>query len=137
MPTRRSSQRIFLVLIGTAALPACSPSAPPAVHDRYASLEDCTADWGRPEACEREPTAAAPTAGGGGQWSGRSYVFRGPDYRAGDRAPAQYEARDEARRFGSLQAFDEGPSSHAIEHAVPSPSRGGFGSMARAFGRLG
>jgi hypothetical protein len=137
MSVRRSSRQIMLVLIGTAALPACSPTPAP-VHDRYASLEDCTADWGRPEACDREPASGTAAGGtGGGPWSGRGFVFRGPDYRAGDRALAQYEARDAAVRLGALQSFEAGPTSHAIEHAVPSASRGGFGSLSHVFGRLG
>jgi uncharacterized protein YgiB involved in biofilm formation len=138
---KRSSQ-ITLVLIGTAALPACSPGGPTIVHDRYASLEDCTADWGRPESCDREDPAAVSPYGGtgsGGGWNGGNPIgrilFRGPDYPVGERMESQFRALQGASRSGVSGALPSGPTSHAIEHAVPS--RSGFGSMSHFFGRLG
>jgi uncharacterized protein YgiB involved in biofilm formation len=130
MSVRRRSQRIVLVLIGTVALPACTPNTPGFVHDRYASLEDCSADWGRPDVCDREDDVhTSPGA------FGRGILYRGPTYPAGDREQAQNQAFYQARRLGVLDQAATGPVSHAIEHGVPS--RGGFGSSAHAFGHLG
>jgi hypothetical protein len=143
---RRRSRHIVLVLIGAASLPACSPSPPAIVHDRYASLDDCAADWGRPEDCDAENAAATsigPRPGNGlGFGSPSRFLFRGPDYAVGERQDAQSRAREQAYRSGLLSELQAGPSSRAIEHAVPSigragPSRGGFGSMSHLFGRLG
>jgi uncharacterized protein YgiB involved in biofilm formation len=129
MSKLRRSKQIALVLIGTAALPACTPAPPRVVHDRYASLEDCSADWGRPEVCDRDNDSHG--------WSGTGprIAYRGPSYPDGDRGQAQYEARREAYRVGALDAAAPSPGNRAIEQAVPS--RGGFGSSARFFGRLG
>jgi len=140
---RRRSRQIVLVLIGAAGLPGCSPHPPAIVHDRYASLDDCTADWGRPEQCDREDSNAAPIGiwPGNGPGNGAGFgspgriLFRGPDYAVGERQQSQYRAREQAYRSGMLSEMPAGPSSLAIEHAVPS--RGGFGSMSHLFGRLG
>jgi uncharacterized protein YgiB involved in biofilm formation len=129
MSKLRRSRQIALVLIGTAALPACTPT-PRAVHDRYASLEDCSADWGRPEVCEQDDDRRSWWGG-----SGSHVWYRGPSYAEGDRGQAQTEARREALRLGALGMSASAPGSHAIEQAVPS--RGGFGSSAHFFGRLG
>jgi uncharacterized protein YgiB involved in biofilm formation len=131
MPKRRRSRQIALVLIGTVALPACTPDAPRVVHDQYASLEDCAADWGRPEVCDRDDRSG-PWAG---NFGGPRIVFRGPNYPVDDRVQAQYEAREQARALGSLDANAVGFGNRAIEPAVPS--RGGFGASAHFFGRLG
>jgi uncharacterized protein YgiB involved in biofilm formation len=130
MSLRRRSHRIALVLIGTVALPACTPDTPSVVHDRYASLNDCSADWGRPEVCDRED-GTRPSYGG----VGGGIFFRGPSYSAGGREQAQIQALDQARRVGVLDQAATGLSNHAIEHGVPS--RGGFGALAHTFGRLG
>lgn len=133
----RRTRHITLVLIGTAALPACSPGGPTVVHDRYATLEDCKADWGRPQDCDREDPSTVRFGGGygGGFGGGGQPVFRGPDYPVGERAEAQVRAAEKAYRSGEARTMPLGPTSHAIEHAVPS--RGGFGSMGHFFGRVG
>ena len=130
MSKLRRSRQIALVLIGTAALPACTPN-PRAVHDRYASLEDCTADWGRSEVCAQDDDRHSSWWGG----TGPHIWYRGPSYPVGDRAGAQVDARREALRLGALDPAATTTGSHAIEQAVPS--RGGFGSSAHFFGRLG
>jgi uncharacterized protein YgiB involved in biofilm formation len=130
MSKLRRSKQIALVLIGTAALPACTPAPPRVVHDRYASLDDCSADWGRPEVCEQDD-ANRPRSGG----TGPLIWYRGPSYPEGDRGQAQGEARREAFRIGALDSAAPAFGNHAIEQAVPS--RGGFGSSAHFFGRLG
>jgi uncharacterized protein YgiB involved in biofilm formation len=131
MAKRRRSQHIVLALIGAAALPACTPVAQQrAVHDRYASREDCAADWGRPEVCDQDDDSR-PMAHVGGP----RVVYRGPSYPEGDRPQAQYEARKEALRLGALDAMAPGAGNHAIEQSVPT--RGGFGASAHHFGRLG
>jgi uncharacterized protein YgiB involved in biofilm formation len=131
MSERRRSQRIVLVLIGTVSLPACAPDTHGVVHDRYASLQECSADWGRPEVCDQDKDSRPlPSAFGGPR-----IAFRGPNYPVGYREEAQYEARRQALQLGALDMSGRGAANHAIEQAVPS--RGGFGSSAHFFGRLG
>lgn len=52
MPTRprKSSSHITLVLLGAAALSACSD--PVDTRDVYASRADCVQDWGEEQKCE-------------------------------------------------------------------------------------
>ena len=75
MVRRRSSTQITLVLIGTVTLVGCGQQSTPSARDHYASLEDCAADWGRPESCERVQSSGHP----GG------FLFWGPLYAAGAR----------------------------------------------------
>jgi len=131
MARSRRSQSIALVLIGAAALPACTPAPQRVVHDRYASLEDCSADWGRPEVCDQD-NDNRPLAG---HFGGPTTVYRGPSYPEGDREQAQYLARRQAVQLGALDPTAPRAGTHAIEQSVPS--RGGFGSSAHFFGRLG
>jgi uncharacterized protein YgiB involved in biofilm formation len=132
MTQLRRSQYIVLALIGTtAALRAYVPSAQRAVHDRYASLEDCSADWGRPDFCTQDQDNRPLP----GNFGGPRMVYRGPTYAEGDREAARYEARSRALRLGSLNMAAASTGSHAIEQSVPS--RGGFGSSAHVFGRMG
>ncbi|CAN5332959.1 hypothetical protein BH09PSE6_BH09PSE6_17770 [soil metagenome] len=112
---RRAARQISLVLIGTSAIVACSrQSEAPAVQDRYASLEDCAADWGRPEECQARPDQASGTGHG---------FFYGPWYYAGNRPGFSNRA------VGSV------PASSGARSA--SVSRGGFGSTGHAFGAGG
>lgn len=145
---RRASRRITLVLIGSAAaLAACAPDAPPTYQrDHYLSLQDCEADWGRPEACEPASGNALAANGGGGSASGGTgggggYYFRGPIYSTGYRNDAQTAWREMARADGrpvaSLAPSDRsvarsGPASRPVASGS-STSRGGFGSSARSF----
>ena len=131
MPKSRRTRHIALVLIGTAALPACMPAGQRVVHDRYASLEDCSADWGRPDVCDQEQNRSSLA----GTYGGPRIFYRGPSYPEGDRPVAQFEARQQAFRLGALDATSPSLGNHAIEQSVPS--RGGFGSSAHSFGRLG
>lgn len=132
MSRRRRSHRIVLVLIGAAALPACTPrDASYAVHDRYASLEDCSADWGRPEVCEQDSDNRPLPASYSG---GPHLIYRGPSYPLGAREDAQVEARQRAYELGAPRIAAPAQSL-ALEHSVPS--RGGFGASAHSFGRLG
>ena len=123
MKTRRSSRQITLVLIGTAALASCSQQPTTSTRDQYASLEDCAADWGRPEHCE--PVRSSSVPGG--------FLFWGLPYAAGLRDSARANALNEARRAGS--AFDPSRQGRAIGKAtVPGPTaRGGFGSSSRSY----
>ena len=131
MLKRHRSQRIVLVLIGAAALPACMPVTQRVVHDRYASREDCSADWGRPDVCDRDDDSRALA----GSFGGPRINYRGPSYPEGGREGAQYEARRQALQLGALDTAPLRVGTHAIEQSVPS--RGGFGSSAHFFGRLG
>ncbi len=140
---RRASAKVTLVLIGAAALGACGgePETPRA-RDTYASLDECAADWGRPDNCERQDISTQ---------AGRSTYFHGPVYYTPFRDTAQQEARDDARRTGggyygggggggSAFAQQEGPSNRSVGRSTVSPSastgstaRGGFGASARGF----
>lgn len=129
---RRSSRSITLVLIGAAALQGCSPATEtqPVSRDDYQSLEDCAADWGRPEHCERQQVSTN---------AGSSTYWRGPTYFANDRWGAQRQARDQAARTGAPSQLADGPSNRSIGTTTatrPSSSptaRGGFGSSSRSF----
>lgn len=122
---RRASARIALVLVGVGGvLVGCSPQgSSDRVRDRYASLEDCAADWGRPEACEAEGNASPAAQGAGG----RSHLFLGPSYFAGGRRDAQRTSWDEARQLG--RTTSPGSATDRSIARVPSATqRGGFGS---------
>jgi hypothetical protein len=131
--TRRASARVTLVLIGAAALQGCGtePDPGPRAQDTYLSLEDCAADWGRPEYCDRQQVTTG---------AGTSTYYHGPAYYPAYRDSAQAEARDAARRSGSSLAANS-PSNRSIGRttlSAPSSSsggtaRGGFGSSARSF----
>src|SRR5262245_4075046 len=130
---RRASTRITLVLIGAAALQGCGtePDTTPRAQDTYLSLDDCAADWGRPEYCERQDVSTS---------AGRSTFFHGPVYFPPYRDSAQAEARDAARRAGGAPLVSDAPSNRSIGRTTLSaPSggsptaRGGFGSSARTF----
>jgi hypothetical protein len=108
---RRSSGRVTLVLMGMAALAACSRQDGER-RDVYASREDCLADWGnRPEDC----TAASDErrrAGG---------FFYGPVYR--------YHAT------GGGSAWTGGTrGGRSIGSTSSHTSRGGFGASGRSSG---
>ena len=129
---RRVSTRVTLVLIGAAALNGCGnePDPPQRAQDTYMSLDECAADWGRPDNCERQQITTG---------AGTSTYYHGPIYYPAYRDTAQVEARDAARRAGSQIASDA-PSNRAIGRTTlgaPSSSsttsRGGFGSSARSF----
>jgi uncharacterized protein YgiB involved in biofilm formation len=127
---RRASAHVTLVLIGAAALTACGaePETPRA-RDTYLTLDDCAADWGRPDYCERQQVTTG---------AGSSTYFHGPTYFMPYRDVAQAEARDQAQRAGAA-ALREGPSNRSVGRTAVAPSsagstaRGGFGSSARGF----
>ncbi len=122
MSRRRSSREITLVLIGT-ALASCSQQPATQTRDQYASLEDCAADWGRPEHCE--PVRSSGVPGG--------FLFWGLPYAAGLRDQARVSALNDAQRSGAL--VDQSRQGRAIGRTtVPAPTaRGGFGSSSRSF----
>lgn len=124
MTRRRASQHITLVLIGAAAVAACSKQPVADQRDQYASVEDCAADWGRPESCE--PVRSSGVPGG--------FLFWGPLYAAGLRDRSRTDALTEARRSGRA-LVDPNRQGRAIgKTTVPAPTaRGGFGSSSRSF----
>ena len=125
---RRMSRRITLVLIGTAALAGCNPETPKMARDHYASLEDCAADWGRPENCDRVQSSG---------YTGGGYIFRGPPYAAANRGAARQEAFEEAQRRGRPGLVDPARQGRAIGSAVEPTARGGFGARSRSFSSFG
>jgi len=128
---RRASTHVTLVLIGAAALQGCGTELDTTqrAQDTYLSLDDCAADWGRPEYCERQQVTTG---------AGTSTYFHGPMYYPPFRDSAQTQARDEARRAGLTQASGT-PTNRSIGRttlgspAASGTSRGGFGSSARLF----
>ncbi len=120
MTRRRSSAQITLVLVGTAALVGCSEQSTPMARDHYASLEDCAADWGRPERCDRVQSSGYP-----------GFLFWGPLYAANARS----NALNEARRSASAGYADPARQGRAIgSSTAPSlTSRGGFGTSSRSY----
>ena len=147
MPTRRATRKITLVLIGSAAsLTACGPSSTPTYQrDHYVSVEDCAADWGKPEACE--PAQGNPLTGSAdssvsGGTSGNSYFYRGPIYSTGYRNDAQSAWRETARAEGrpvsGLAPSDRsvarsGPARDSSSRVGRATARSGFGSSSRSF----
>lgn len=138
---RRASAHVTLVLIGAAALSACNgePETPRA-RDTYLTLDDCAADWGRPDYCERQEVTTG---------AGTSTFFHGPTYYVPYRDTAQDEARRQAQRSGfssgggGRPTFGDDalgrPTNRSIGRTTVAPSstgttaRGGFGSSARGF----
>ena len=73
---RKSSACITLVLVGTAALSACSDDSG-SRRKQYATKEECLADWGDPAECEEQVVRHSDGSstryywgghGGGGYW---------------------------------------------------------------------
>ena len=128
MKRRRASTRISLVLIGAAALAACDQSSTKMARDHYASVEDCAADWGRPENCDRVQSSGYPAG---------AFIFRGPPYAVANRAGARQEAIQEAQRTGRPALVDPTRQGRAIGSAIEPTVRGGFGSRSRSFSSFG
>ncbi|HET9025312.1 MAG TPA: hypothetical protein VFN64_12115 [Burkholderiaceae bacterium] len=127
--TRRRTPHITLVLIGAAALGGCGPREVPATaRDHYASLDDCAADWGRPEACDRVQSSGYPAG---------AFIFRGPPYAVDNRAAARQQAYDEAARAGRSGLVDPSRQGRAIGSAIEPTARGGFGARSRSFSTFG
>jgi hypothetical protein len=128
---RRASAHVTLVLIGAATLQGCGPDPDTTqrTQDTYLSLDDCAADWGRPDYCERQQVTTG---------AGTSTYFHGPIYYPAYRDSAQVQAREAARQSGAQIASDA-PSNRSIGRSTfgsttsGSTSRGGFGSSARTF----
>lgn len=119
---RRSSARITLVLIGSAAVVGCSPKPTAIVSDHYASREECAADWGAPDHCERVNVTGASGSGG-------HVYFRGPTYYPGSRDRLQEQIREGVGQRGLA------PSDRAVARSTlpAATSRSGFGASARGF----
>lgn len=105
----------------------CGQDAPKMARDHYASIEDCAADWGRPENCDRV------------QSSGYAFpfIFRGPAYAQDNRFAARSEALQEAQRLGRPGAADPSRAGRAIGSAIEPTARGGFGARSRSFSSFG
>jgi uncharacterized protein YgiB involved in biofilm formation len=127
MRQRRASRNVTLVLIGTAALAGCGPAPQKMARDHYATLEDCTADWGRPEACDRVQSSGYP----GG------YIYRGPLYMFDSRDAARRDVMSDAERAGRASLVDRSRQGRSIGTSVEPTTRGGFGSSARSYSSIG
>lgn len=141
---RRASRNITLVLMGSAALGACGPSVAPAYQrDLYTSVQDCAADWGRPESCEPASGSVGGGTGGSGGGGG-GYHYRGPYYSTNYRDDAQRAERERARSEGHLVS-DTAPSDRSVARLGPGgthveasgTTRRGFGTSSRSFSSFG
>lgn len=118
---RRSSARVTLVLLGAAALAACSQEDETLRRDLYSSREDCIKDWGDQFKCEEQPAAGyAPGF--------RPSYWYGPAYRYG-----QYGSTSRSAAPGTVT--EARPGSHSI--GTSHVSRGGFGASGAAHGSGG
>ena len=107
MRSRRSTATVTLVLIGAAALQACSREEDTATRDVYRSRADCQRDWGDdPQKCE--PAGTGPHAG---------YFY----------GPLLYGL---ARGGTAANSAAPRPGSNAV--GSTRVTRGGFGSSASA-----
>lgn len=113
---RRSSARVTLVLLGAAALAACSQEDDTLRRDLYSSKEDCIKDWGDQYKCEEQP-ATGYTPGF------RSSYWYGPSYRSG-----QYGSSPHSEPPGTVSQARPGSHSVGTSHV----SRGGFGASGAA-----
>jgi uncharacterized protein YgiB involved in biofilm formation len=114
MPSRKSSTKITLVLIGVAALAGCGRTQEQR-RDVYATREDCLADWNnKPDDCKPATEARHSSHG----------FWYGPIYPIPYGSSSSAFSRGSSRSIGSSSS---GTSSSSI-------SRGGFGSSARSSG---
>jgi uncharacterized protein YgiB involved in biofilm formation len=128
MTRRRAPHRITLVLIGAAAMAGCSQETPKMARDHYAALEDCAADWGRPENCDRVQSSG---------YGAVPFIFRGPAYALDNRSAARQEAIAEAQRAGRSGLVDPSRQGRAIGSAMEPTVRGGFGTRAPSYSSFG
>ena len=103
MRVRKSSLRVSVVLVGTAALTACDGGPRYTNRDIYASAEECQKDWGRPASCE--PGYGSVSGGPSRVWYGPSY----DSYSNTARSPRAVGTTSVSRGgFGSLSSFHGG-----------------------------
>lgn len=124
----RASRNISLVLIGTAAFSGCEQPPPAMARDHYATVEDCAADWGRAESCDRVQSSGYP---------GGAFIFRGPPYVVGARDSARALAFGEAERRGRSALVDPSRQGRSIGTALEPTTRGGFGARSRSYSSFG
>ena len=115
---RKSSQQVTLVLLGAAALVACSQDDQTLRRDVYATRDDCVKDWGDEVKCEQTPATAHGGSHGGLFWFG-------PAYRSG-----QYGSSRIAAPAASVDSARPGSRALFTSHV----SRGGFGATGAAHG---
>lgn len=118
---RRSSARVTLVLLGAAALAACSQEDDTLRRDVYANREDCVQDWGDELKCEKAPASAYTPGFRSGYWFG-------PSYHSG-----QYGSVPRNEPSGTISQSRPGSHSVATSHV----SHGGFGASGAAHGSGG
>jgi putative membrane protein len=84
------------------------------VRDHYATLEDCIADWGRREHCDRVRSSG---------YDGGSIVFRGPAYPPGAREAYRRDALMDGRRSGPPTSPDPARENRSIGSVLEPPAR--------------
>lgn len=146
MKKLRRTQSLSLVLVPI-LLAACGSEIPDEQQrDVYTKFEDCMADWGKTELCERLGEAdakqfAESTTGVTGGGSGSHLIFWGPSYYSGDRAVmyngqavAPTANRAMSKPFAVRSTSSAAAKSSRATPRTTSVSRGGLGGIGRAVG---
>ena len=141
---KRATQKLALVLVpALLAMSGCASDE--TQRDVYTRFEDCVADWGKPELCQKiaetEAKEFAQNQGvstGGGM---NPIIFWGPSYYPGDRAVTFNGQTYQPKTHRAMsRPFTVNSRSSSVAKSSPgtarstSVSRGGFGGGARAAG---
>jgi uncharacterized protein YgiB involved in biofilm formation len=125
----KKTKNLSLVLVPW-LLAACGTEVPDQQRDVYTKMEDCVADWGKPELCaqiaEAEAKQFAQATTGSSHSGGSSLIFWGPSYYPGDRA-VSYNGQSYAptNNRAMSKPFAIRSTSSAVAKASPAtPSRG-------------
>lgn len=107
------SRSASLAAVALAAAPALALAQGGAmVRDHYANLEDCIADWGRAEHCERVRSSG---------YDGGMIVFRGLAYPPGAREVYRRDALLEGRRSGPAVSPDPAREGRSLGSVLEPP----------------
>lgn len=140
---KRNHKKIVLLLTPL-FLSACEADMDLSQRDVYTKMEDCVAEWGKVELCQKmaDEDAKKAIASGVTPNNDSHFIFWGPSYFNGDRsvlyngqryAPSSYKP---AKSFYTNQAFSNsakvspGTPFSAGKVGSGGGTRGGFGSSA-------
>lgn len=119
-------REISLIALLSASLVACDPGSQIVQRDVYHSLEECVADWGELELCERqqkqneEKAKAVASAGN----TAAAIIFFGPSYHGNDRYVAHngQTYAPTSSRARSTASFAGAASRNPISFSNPRPA---------------
>jgi hypothetical protein len=121
---RRASAQMTRLLVASPLvwLAGCAPQPAPVLQqDRYASKQDCVADWGEEDQCVEDKDNVR----GSGNW--RTPYYYGPTYWSNDRARLTRQSLEASRKLAS------GAPQGSGMRADGNRPRSGFGSTGRVF----